>query len=344
MKNKLIFFLFVAPILGLAMVAAHIYFFYWQWSYQGPSVDFEVKSGETFAQINYRLSKSGLISNPRIFHHFTRYKNQVNRINQGIFQVNPGMKMEDVLALLTGPGKLPMVVLPEGKNLYEYAAIFEDAKITTKEDFIKSCFKYEILNEFGITSQSAEGFLFPNSYRFAPSTPADTVVKSLIKSFFEQTDQLPWEMSKWSKEQVVTLASVVEKETGAAWERGRIAGVFMNRLKKGMMLQSDPTTIYGIWKRFNGNLRKSDLQETTPYNTYKIKGLPQGPIANPGLAAIKAVLEPEQNNYIFFVSKNDGTHVFSESLGQHNRAVDYYQKNPAQRKGKSWRQLQQSAQ
>jgi len=115
------------------------------------------------------------------------------------------------------------------------------------------------------------------------------------------------------KNEVITLASVVEKETGAAWERPKIAGVFLNRLKKRMRLQSDPTTIYGIYEGFNGNLRKRHLLEMTPYNTYKIPALPIGPIANPGTEAIKAVLRPDSHSYLYFVSKNDGTHVFSKT-------------------------------
>jgi UPF0755 protein len=341
MKTKLLYFHIFAPLLGLSLVGAHIYFFHIKWSYDGPSKEFVIKRGETFAQINYRLGKENLISNTRIFHHFTRWKNQINKINQGVFLIEKGMTMEDVLAALTGPGKIPMIVLPEGKNLYEYAKIFNDAEITPAKDFIAACFNSEILNEFEITGPSAEGRIFPNSYRFAPGTDAKTVLRTLLKSFSEQTKNFDWSHASLTKEQIITLASIVEKETGAAWERKRIAGVFYNRLKKGMQLQSDPTTIYGIWNRFDGNLRKADLQEANDYNTYKIRGLPKGPIANPGLESIKAALDPEPHAYLFFVSKNNGTHVFSATLQEHNKAVEFYQKNAQQRQGKSWRQLKQ---
>src|SRR5690606_32241454 len=118
--------------------------------------------------------------------------------------------------------------------------------------------------------------------------------------------------------------------------------VFTNRLKKKMRLQSDPTTIYGIWSRYKGNIRKSDLLEETPYNTYKIPALPTGPISNPSLEAIRAVLAPEEHEYLFFVSKNDGTHVFSKTYKDHSRAVDDFQKNSRAREGKSWRDLKQN--
>ena len=157
------------------------------------------------------------------------------------------------------------------------------------------------------------------------------------KSRFQKSSQ-----SKTSFYTVFSLpASIVEKETGAKFERPLIAGVFTNRLKKKMRLQSDPTTVYGMWDRYKGNIKKSDLLEYTPYNTYKIPALPLGPIANPSLEAIEAVLQPAHTNYLYFVSKNDGTHVFSETYKSHREAVDAYQKNAQARRGKSWRQLKQ---
>lgn len=339
MKSKFFFFLIFAPVAGVLLAAAHIYFFYIRWSYPGPDKEFIIKPGESFAQINYRLSQEHFISHPRVFHHYARLEGQLEKINQGIFVIQKGMTMSDVLALLTGPGKVPLIVLPEGKNLYEYAKLLDEANVTNAEDFIKACFDTEILQEFHIQAHSAEGFLFPDSYRFSPHSSAQVIVRTLLKSFDEHSHDLSWDHTTLSKLQVVTLASIVEKETGAAWERKKIAGVFLNRLKKGMPLQSDPTTIYGIWKRFDGNLRRSDLQEVNDYNTYKIKGLPKGPIANPGIESLQAVLSPEQHSFLYFVSKNNGTHVFSATLKEHNQAVNFYQKNPAQRAGKSWRQL-----
>ena len=129
---------------------------------------------------------------------------------------------------------------------------------------------------------------------------------------------------KMSVHQIITLASIIEKETGAAFERPLISSVFHNRLKKGMRLSSDPTVIYGI-RNFNGNLTRKDLETVTPYNTYRIKGLPPGPIANPGIDSIKAALYPAETDYLYFVSKKDATHQFSTNLKDHNRAVRQYQ-------------------
>jgi UPF0755 protein len=139
----------------------------------------------------------------------------------------------------------------------------------------------------------------------------------------------------------VVLASVVEKETGAKEERPQIASVFTNRLRKRMRLESDPTTIYGMWERYTGNIRKDDLLQLTPYNTYKIPALPLGPIANPSFEAIQAVMAPATTEYLFFVSKNDGTHQFTTNYADHQRAVDEWQRNRSNRAGKSWRQLKQ---
>ena len=130
----------------------------------------------------------------------------------------------------------------------------------------------------------------------------------------------------FSRREIVTLASIIEKETGDPGERPLISAVFHNRLKKGIRLQSDPTVIYGMWNRFDGNLRKRDLQEKTPYNTYRIGGLPAGPIANPGIDSIRAALYPADVDYLYFVSRNDGSHAFSGTLEEHNRNVWKYQK------------------
>jgi UPF0755 protein len=163
----------------------------------------------------------------------------------------------------------------------------------------------------------------------------------MIDLYKERTKELNFDHPFLNRHQVFILASVVEKETGAKFERPMIAGVFTNRLKKRMRLQSDPTTVYGIWSRYTGNIRKADLLELTPYNTYKIPALPLGPIANPSFEAIQAVLSPAQHDFLYFVSKNDGTHIFSKTYQDHEKAVDDYQRNAKARQGKSWRDLKQ---
>jgi UPF0755 protein len=190
-----------------------------------------------------------------------------------------------------------------------------------------------------------EGYLYPDTYFFNKTISPEDMTRQMVRKFF----------SVWSKEfdtratqlgmtrhQVVTLASIVEKETGAPNERPMISSVFHNRLKKHMRLQSDPTTIYGIWKRYKGNIHKRDLLESTPYNTYTVAALPVGPISNPGVEAIRAALHPAESPYLFFVSHNDGTHEFTKTFGEHTAAVKRFQLDPKAREGKSWRDLNQN--
>jgi len=225
--------------------------------------------------------------------------------------------------------------------MYEVSKMFEAAGITKAEDFLTQAKDPEIVKLLNTDASSLEGYLYPETYRFAPNTPAKQVVRSMIDLFNRKTSHIVFNHPFLTKHQVIVLASVVEKETGAKFERPAIAGVFTNRLKKKMRLQSDPTTIYGMWHRYNGNIRKKDLLEFTPYNTYQVPALPYGPISNPSLEAIQAVLDPEDHEYIFFVSKNDGTHVFTKTYKEHLKAVNDFQKNPNARKGKSWRDLKQ---
>ncbi len=250
--------------------------------------------------------------------------------------------MSSVLeTLVHGQPILTSITIPEGKNKYEIAKILEESGVTTEKDFLEAVEHPDLLAKLEVSASSLEGYLFPETYRFAPNSPAKVVAKSMFDLFQAKTQKLNFDHPFLNKHQVIILASVVEKETGAKFERPVIAGVFTNRLKKKMRLQSDPTTVYGIWKRYTGNIRKDDLLEVTPYNTYKIPALPAGPISNPSLEAIQAVLHPEEHDYLYFVSKNDGTHVFSRSYSEHNDAVENFQKNVRARQGKSWRNLKQ---
>ena len=305
---------------------------------------FKITSGETFAQINYRLFKAGLINDQRIFHYYAKYKKLLTKFKVGEFTIPQGSSIPEVVYILvSGTPNLTQVTIPEGKNMYEIADILAANKITSKKDFLTEVRNKELMKSFSIppSSPSLEGYLFPETYKFSPNSSAKYVIKTMLKLFHLKTKNLYFNHPFLSKHEIINLASIVEKETGAKFERPLIAGVFTNRLKKKMRLQSDPTTVYGMWDRYKGNIKKSDLLEYTPYNTYKIPALPLGPIANPSLEAIEAVLQPAHTNYLYFVSKNDGTHVFSETYKSHREAVDAYQKNAQARRGKSWRQLKQ---
>jgi UPF0755 protein len=340
-KKTLLFFFVLLPLLALTAAGGFIYYQLNQ-SHVSAETNFTIHTGETFGKINQRLHDQNLIRDKRFFHHYSQYKGVLNKFRAGSFTIPEGANMKQVLeALIYGQPNLISVTIPEGKNMYEIAKLFAAAGITNEEDFLTAVQQPDLISILKIQASSLEGYLFPETYRFAANTPAPMVARAMIDLFNKKTQDLDFTHPFLNKHQVVILASVIEKETGAKFERPTISGVFTNRLKKRMRLQSDPTTIYGMWARYSGNIRKADLLEETPYNTYKIPALPIGPIANPSLEAIKAALNPEEHNFYYFVSKNDGTHIFSRTYQEHNQAVDQFQRNARAREGKSWRDLKQ---
>lgn len=341
MKKILITLFVVVPLLIVIGAGTYIGMIFKQ-SYTGPDRVFTVRPGDTFGKINQRLHSEGLIPDKRFFHYYAKYKNVMTKFRAGSFTITTGSNMTQVLdTLVYGQPNLTSITIPEGKNMYEIAKLFAAAGITTEKDFLDAVQHPDLISQLSIQASSLEGYLYPETYRFAPDTPAKSIAKSMIDLFNERTKGIEFNHPFLNKHQVIILASVVEKETGAKIERPMIAGVFTNRLKKRMRLQSDPTTVYGIWARYTGNIRKADLLEMTPYNTYKIPALPQGPISNPSLEAIKAVLDPAKHDFLYFVSKNDGTHVFSKTYQDHDQAVQDFQRNAKAREGKSWRNLKQ---
>ncbi len=340
-KKTLLFVFVVGPLLACLMIGTHVWFILNE-TYQGEDKVFVVRNGDTFGKINQRLSEEKLISNARVFHHYAKYKNVLTKFRAGSYTIPRGARMSDVLeTLVYGQPNLTSVTIPEGKNMYEIAKLIANSGIADENEFLQAVQHPGLISSLSIQASSLEGYLYPETYKFAPDTPARDVAKTMVDLFRKKTESINWSHPFLNKHQVVILASVVEKETGAKFERPAIAGVFTNRLKKRMRLESDPTTIYGIWSRYKGNIKKQDLLEMTPYNTYKVPALPTGPISNPSLEAIQAVLNPEKNEYLFFVSKNDGTHVFTKNYKDHVEAVNVWQRNSRARQGKSWRDLKQ---
>jgi UPF0755 protein len=341
MIKKLLLALFILGFLALVGVASYVGYIYTR-PYQGPDATFSVVHGDTFGRVNQRLYEQGLIRDKRLFHYYAKYKDSLTKFRAGSYTIPRGTTMSGVLhTLVFGQPNLTSITIPEGKNMYEIAKLLEAAGVTSETDFLEMVQNPDLISQLKIQATSLEGYLYPETYRFAPNTPAKTVAKTMIDLFNRKTESIDFTHPFLNKHQVIILASVVEKETGAKFERPAIAGVFTNRLKKRMRLESDPTTIYGIWQRYTGNIKKADLLEHTPYNTYKVPALPQGPISNPSQEAIHAVLNPEEHDYLFFVSKNDGTHVFTRNYQEHLKAVEDFQKNSRARQGKSWRDLKQ---
>lgn len=289
----------------------------------------EIHSGQSFRDTVKQLNSLGLLHNPIKFRILARLRKLDTKIQAGEYSLSSGMTPNEMLTnLSTGRTILYSVTIPEGHNVYQIGDLLEEKGILDGKIFVAAALEPDRVRKAGIEGNSFEGYLFPDTYRFPRVMEAEKVIQTMVTRFYEMF--MPeWEKkcdsTQFSLHEVVILASIIEKETGDPSERPLIASVFLNRLSRKMRLESDPTVIYGI-KDFNGNLTRKDLETYTPYNTYRIKGLPPGPIANPGLDSLKAVLAPADEPYLYFVSKNNGTHHFSRTIKEHNNAVTKYQK------------------
>ena len=294
---------------------------------------FIVREGLPLREITTELQDRRLIKNKTLFMLWARLMGYSRQIKAGEYALSPTMSPVEILEKLRkGMIMTHPVTIPEGFNMEQIALLLEEKGLVDKEAFLGLAKDPATVRRFGVSGPSLEGYLYPDTYHFGRGVSSMSILETMVHHFWEVVRPYTKSLDKagLEMEEVVILASIVEKETGLAEERPTIASVFLNRLKRGMRLASDPTVIYGL-DAFDGNLRKADLSKKTPYNTYVIRGLPPGPIANPGLESIKAVIFPEQTDYLYFVSKNDGSHHFSKTLSEHNRAVETYQKK--KRKG-----------
>ena len=289
---------------------------------------FAIGQGQGVGEISRRLAREGFIGTPAKFRLLARIKGADKHIKAGEYRLSAGMTPKEILDVFTsGRVFLHKLTIPEGYTIRQIATLIQAAGLGTKEAFVLSATDPEFAGEMGIPGDTFEGYLYPETYHFPKGISEKDMIKAMVARLRKVIS------SKWEKRaaelgmslhQVLTLASIIEKETGSAFERPMISSVFHNRLKKRMRLESDPTVIYGI-PNFNGNLTRKDLRTRTPYNTYRIKGLPRGPIANPGFASIEAALYPNTSDYLYFVSKKDSTHHFSTNIRDHNKAVRKYQ-------------------
>ena len=287
-----------------------------------------IPRGLSLRAVSELLEKEGLISQPTLFRGLLRVSRGDKKVRAGEFQFKVGANLVNSLRVLYyGEPVTHSLTVPEGWNVRQIAALLQDKGLGDPEKFIKLALDSKAASKYRLKTPHLEGFLYPDTYFFSRVDGEERILETMVNRFFQEyhgkfKDRVS--RQKMSLEDLVTLASVVEKETGKPEERPLIASVFFNRLKKGMRLQSDPTTIYGI-SDFNGNLTKADLLRKTPYNTYAISGLPLGPIASPGGAAIEAVLAPSQSEFLYFVSDNNGSHFFSKTYQDHLRLVREYQ-------------------
>ncbi len=293
-----------------------------------------VKPGQSFSEIVGQLQTAGLIWHPERFRWLAYLRGDERRIRAGEYVLRASMSPRAILdTMVQGRSLLHKVVIPEGASVSMIGQIIEEAGLVSQEGFVSMASDARLMNSLGFDCDSLEGYLFPETYHFPKGVDAEEITRKMVAHFrsvftaawAERASELGFSMH-----QVVTLASIVEKETARPEERPLIAAVFLNRLKRGMRLESDPTVIYGI-KDFDGNLTRKDLKSPNPYNTYQIRGLPPGPIASPGRESVKAVLYPSKASFLYFVSKNDGSHHFSRSLSEHNAMVNRYQRRRSRR-------------
>jgi UPF0755 protein len=287
-----------------------------------------IAPGDNFAAITEKLEEAGLVDERLKFEVLARWKGYERSLKAGEYRLAPSLTPLELLVTLNkGLVVLYPVTIPEGFNIRQVASRVEKAGLSDHETFLSAATDPALARELEIPADTVEGYLFPDTYSFARGADAEKIIRTMtaqLRSNFPGEWEKRAEALGLSIHEVITLASIIEKETGVAHERPLIASVFHNRLAKNMRLQTDPTVIYGI-KDFDGNLTRHHLEEMTPYNTYRIRGLPPGPIANPGLASIRAALYPAETDYYYFVAKPDRTHQFSATLAEHNRAVRKYQ-------------------
>ena len=328
--------LIVTGLLFGGFLVAHIYT---ASSSNSNSVEVRVEQGEPFAAVVRKLSAQRVIPNEKLFSLWARLTGSDKKIQWGVYRFDPSLPPREVLhRLVTGKRVFLMVTIPEGLTIKEIAELLAKMQIADREKFLAAAEDPELLATLGLKDKGLEGYLFPNTYQFTPITSEKEIIVTMAEHFRKASEPIWAQLGsghKLSRHESITLASIIEKETGVEAERPLVSAVFHNRLKRNMPLQSDPTVIYGL-KEFDGNLTRKDLKDQNPYNTYRIPALPPGPICNPSLASIKAALQPADVPYLFFVSKNDGTHMFSQDLESHNKAVRTHQSvrevTPANRK------------
>ena len=331
-------FLFVCVMLIAGLVLASLRFYLYCVTPHRPlqpaTAEATIPEGASFRKTAAILEQQGVITDPLLFVLLAKIKKAEYSIKAGQYSITlPVTPLDIIDKLVRGEVVLISVTIPEGSNLFDIARILEQAGLKPSADVLRKATDGGFARSMGLEdNETMEGFLFPDTYKFCRSMHLDQMLTRMAVRFrdvFALELQAAPAAGGLSPRQLVVLASLVEKEAANPSERAVIAGVFYNRLKLGMRLECDPTVAYGARLEdpsFTGRLRKKHLQAANSYNTYQIKGLPAGPICNPGLASLRAVLKPASVDYLFFVSRNNGTHQFSRTLEQHNRAVNQYQR------------------
>jgi UPF0755 protein len=331
MKKFLWFVLILAVVAGGAL--------WWGYSslnapyrgFSGEEVFVEIPPGAGVSGIATRLANAGVVSSPVVFRIAARLSGEERKLQAGEYRFAEAATPGSIVSRLArGDVYAHIVTFREGLTMWEMADVFAASRIGTAAEFLTEARNPARIKDLDSRATSLEGYLFPDTYRMPRAAGAKGTVDAMVDGFRRQFGaDLRAEAAGQglTVHETVTLASIVEKETGQAQERPMVAAVYHNRLRIKMPLQCDPTVIYALQlaRRWNGNLTRDDLAMNSPYNTYRFPGLPPGPIASPGRASIEATIRPADVSYLYFVSKNDGTHVFASTLAEHNRNVQQWQ-------------------
>src|SRR5262245_14238984 len=296
-----------------------------------PSQELTVQPGQSVQEIGEALHGVGLVSHPVLFRALVFVRGDTARLKAGDYLFDGTLSLEGVVdKLVRGETARYDVTFPEGKTFEEMADL-AGSRGVDRAAFRHAALDPQPIRDLDPDAKNLEGYLFPDTYDVTRRPNAPRLVARMVERFRGVVEPMRSRLGErgLTLRQLVTLASIVELESGRPDERAQIAAVFLNRLQKGMPLQTDPTVIYALRleERWDGNIRKEDLQMDSPYNTYRHPGLPPGPIASPGCESLLAVLEPAESKALYFVSRNDGTHEFNDTLAEHERAVTRYQRH-----------------
>jgi UPF0755 protein len=305
--------------------------------YTGPEVFVDIPPGSSPAEIRSRLVSAGVVRDGRTFQVALMISGRSRGLRAGEYRFDTPLHALDVVdKIARGDVYRRRLTFREGLTIADMAQVFEERGFGKADEFTTAAANAGLIADLDPGARDLEGYLFPETYALPRGTSAAAVVAQMVDGFKNvMTPELRAAATGagLTVRQLVTLAALVEKETGTPEERPLVAAVYANRMKIGMAMQADPTVIYALQKagKYTGNLRREDLQFDSPYNTYRYPGLPPGPIAAPGKASIEAAAKPADVDYLYFVSKNDGSHVFASTLAEHNRnvftwQVDYFRK------------------
>jgi UPF0755 protein len=299
--------------------------------YDGSEQFVEIPAGAGASEIRRRLMDAKVIRDAFTFRAAMRWTGRSQSLQAGEYRFDRPVSAVDVVERIArGDVYGRRITFPEGLTIRDMARIYEAREFGKAVDFIKASGDASLIRDLDAEAPDLEGYLFPETYTLPRGTPASKLIALMVGRF---RAAYPEELQARAREQgmttrqVVALASLIEKETGKEEERPLVAAVYRNRMKLGMGMQADPTIVYALQQagRYDGNIRREDLAIDSPYNTYRHAGLPPGPIASPGAASLKAALAPADVKYLYFVSRNDGSHVFAETLAQHNVNVREFQ-------------------